>query len=84
MDANDGGSKKPMRRLGARGRQEPRRDSMKAPGKMREDDEKNWTKKFEEGELDDLLVTGEEDGDDDPSTWFDAAANDADSDEDEG
>jgi len=79
MYSNDGGSKKPVRRGGVRGRQEPRRESMKAPGKLREDDdEKNWTKKFEEGELDDLLVTGEEDGDDDPSTWFDAAEDDDD------
>lgn len=74
MYANDGGSKKPMRRAGARGRQEPRRESMRAPGKSREDDdEKNWTKKFEEGELDDLLVTGEEEGDDDTDAWFDDA-----------
>lgn len=58
------GNKGPLRRGGLGGRQEPKREHGKAGGRVREDDDdKNWTKKFQEGELDDLLVTGEEEDD---------------------
>ena len=64
-----GSGKKPLRRGGSKGRQEPRREPTKGPGRLRDDnDEKNWTKKFQEGELDDLLVTGEEEDDQDAGT----------------
>ena len=54
-------SKGPLRRGGLRGRHEPKREHGRSGGRVREDDDdKNWTKKFQEGELDDLLVTGEE------------------------
>jgi hypothetical protein len=56
--------KGPLRRGGLRGRHEPKREHSKSGGRVREDDDdKNWTKKFQEGELDDLLVTGEEEDD---------------------
>jgi hypothetical protein len=58
--------KGPLRRGGLRGRHEPKREHNKSGGRVREDedDDKNWTKKFQEGELDDLLVTGREEDDD--------------------
>jgi hypothetical protein len=61
-------NKGPLRRGGLRGRHEPKREHNKSGGRVREDDDdKNWTKKFQEGELDDLLVTGREEDDEDDS-----------------
>ena len=60
--------KGPLRRGGLRGRHALKREHGKTGGRVREDDDdKNWTKKFQEGELDDLLVTGREEGDGDES-----------------
>jgi hypothetical protein len=56
--------KRPLRRGTTRGRQDSGREGLRGMGHQEEDDhDKSWTKKYQEGELDDLLITGNEEDD---------------------
>lgn len=56
--------KRPLRRGSTRSRQDSGGEGSRGLGHHDgDDDDKSWTKKYQEGELDDLLITGREEDD---------------------